>query len=146
MNTSFKRYSIAAELLTSVVYQHYMPTEIQLRYKTSIFALCLKPLTRRSLTPLFLYRPSHSLWLMKVELFIENALYGQQSAKIAQNIFIHIFKTTFCLCHSLFSLSNALNYRFSPVQNLYRFKLLFSRECCSSSCQEIQIGFHMHVI
>ncbi len=40
MNTSFKRYSIAAELLTSIVYQQYMPTEIQLRYKTSIFAQC----------------------------------------------------------------------------------------------------------
>lgn len=37
MNTSFKRYSIAAELLTSVVYQRYMPTEIQPRYKTPIF-------------------------------------------------------------------------------------------------------------
>lgn len=37
MNTSFKRYSIAAELLTSVVYQRYMPTEIQPRYKTLIF-------------------------------------------------------------------------------------------------------------
>ena len=37
MNTSFKRYSIAAELLTSVVYQPYMPTEIQPRYKTPIF-------------------------------------------------------------------------------------------------------------
>lgn len=37
MNTSFKRYSIAAELLTSIVYQRYMPTEIQQRYKTSIF-------------------------------------------------------------------------------------------------------------
>lgn len=37
MNTSFKRYSIAAELLTSVVYQRYMPTEIQTRYKTPIF-------------------------------------------------------------------------------------------------------------
>lgn len=37
MNTSFKRYSIAAELLTSVVYQSYMPTEIQPRYKTPIF-------------------------------------------------------------------------------------------------------------
>lgn len=36
MNTSFKRYSIAAELLTSVVYQRYMPTEIQQRYKTPI--------------------------------------------------------------------------------------------------------------
>lgn len=36
MNTSFKRYSIAAELLTCIVYQQYMPTEIQLRYKTSI--------------------------------------------------------------------------------------------------------------
>ena len=34
MNTSFKRYSIAAELLTCIVYQQYMPTEIQLRYKT----------------------------------------------------------------------------------------------------------------
>ena len=146
MNTSFKRYSIAAELLTSVVYQHYMPTEIQPRYKTSIFALCLKPLTRRSLTPLFLYQPSHSLWLMKVELFIENALCGQQSVKIAQNIFIHIFKTTFCLCHTLFSLPSALNYRFSPVQNLYRFKIVVSSECCSSACQEIQKGFHMHVI
>lgn len=38
MNTSFKRYSIAAELLTSVVYQPYMPTEIQQRYNTPIFA------------------------------------------------------------------------------------------------------------
>lgn len=38
MNTSFKRYSIAAELLTSVVYQPYMPIEIQPRYKTPIFA------------------------------------------------------------------------------------------------------------
>lgn len=38
MNTSFKRYSIAAELLTSVVYQPYMQTEIQPRYKTPIFA------------------------------------------------------------------------------------------------------------
>lgn len=37
MNTSFKRYSIAAELLTSVVYQPYMPIEIQPRYKTPIF-------------------------------------------------------------------------------------------------------------
>ena len=37
MNTSFKRYSIAVELLTSVVYQRYMPTEIQPRYKTPIF-------------------------------------------------------------------------------------------------------------
>lgn len=35
MNTSFKRYSIAAESLTCIVYQQYMPTEIQLRYKTS---------------------------------------------------------------------------------------------------------------
>ena len=33
-------FFVAAELLTSVVYQKYMPTEIQLRYKTSIFALC----------------------------------------------------------------------------------------------------------
>lgn len=38
MNTSFKRYSIAAELLTCVVYQPYMPIEIQPRYKTPIFA------------------------------------------------------------------------------------------------------------
>lgn len=38
MNTSFKRYSIAVELLTSVVYQPYMQTEIQPRYKTPIFA------------------------------------------------------------------------------------------------------------
>lgn len=37
MNTSFKRYSIAAELLTSVVFQRYMPTEIQPWYKTPIF-------------------------------------------------------------------------------------------------------------
>lgn len=37
MNTSFKRYSIAAELLTCIVYQPYMPTEIQPRYKTPIF-------------------------------------------------------------------------------------------------------------
>ena len=29
---------LAAELLTSVVYQQYMPTEIQPRYKTSMFA------------------------------------------------------------------------------------------------------------
>ena len=36
MNTSFKRYSIAAELLTSIVYQRYMQTEIQPRYKTPI--------------------------------------------------------------------------------------------------------------
>ena len=33
-------FFVAAELLTSVVYQKYMPTEIQLRYKKSIFALC----------------------------------------------------------------------------------------------------------
>ena len=32
--------AIAAELLTCIVYQQYMPTEIQLRYKTSIFAQC----------------------------------------------------------------------------------------------------------
>lgn len=31
---------LAAELLTCIVYQQYMPTEIQLRYKTSIFAQC----------------------------------------------------------------------------------------------------------
>lgn len=37
MNTSFKRYSIAAELLTSVLYQPYMPIEIQPRYKTPFF-------------------------------------------------------------------------------------------------------------
>ena len=30
----------SAELLTCIVYQQYMPTEIQLRYKTSIFAQC----------------------------------------------------------------------------------------------------------
>ena len=36
MNTSFKRYSIAAELLTSIVYQRYMQTEIQPKYKTPI--------------------------------------------------------------------------------------------------------------
>ena len=35
-----RKYDIAAELLTSIVYQQYMPTEIQPRYKTSIFALC----------------------------------------------------------------------------------------------------------
>jgi len=52
MNTSFKRYSIAAELLTSIVYQLYMSTEIQLRYKTSIFAQCWSH-QEGSLTPSF---------------------------------------------------------------------------------------------
>ena len=123
MNTSFKRYSIAAELLTCIVYQHYMPTEIQPRYKTSIFALC-RSHKQGSLTPPFLFRLSHSLWLMKVGLFIKNALFGQQPAKIAQNIFINNLKTAFCPCHSFFSLPSALNYRFSPVQNLYRFEFV----------------------
>lgn len=54
MNTSFKRYSIAAELLTSIVYQPYMPTEIQLRYKTLVFdPFC--SLTNGTHTPLFLF-------------------------------------------------------------------------------------------
>ena len=124
MNTSFKRYSIGRRIINICVYQHYMPTEIQPRYKTSIFALCLKPLTRRSLTPLSLLRPSHSLWLMEVGLFIKNALFGQQLSKIAQNIFINNLKIAFCPCHSFFSLPSALNYRFSPVQNLYRFEFV----------------------
>ena len=123
MNTSFKRYSIAAELLTCIVFQHYMPTEIQPRYKTSIFALC-RSHKQGSLTPPFLFRLSHSLWLMKVGLFIKNALFGQQPAKIAQNIFINNLKIAFCPCHSFFSLPSALNYRFSPVQNLYRFEFV----------------------
>ena len=75
MNTSFKRYSIAAELLTSVVYQLYMPTEIQLRYKTS-FSSYVEATNKASLTPLSLLRPSHSLWLMKEVLIIKNALLG----------------------------------------------------------------------
>lgn len=75
MNTSFKRYSIAAELLTSVVYQQYMPTEIQPRYKTSIFALCGSHKQGPLTTP-FLFRLSHSLWLLEVGLFIEIALFG----------------------------------------------------------------------
>lgn len=33
-------------------------------------------------------------------------------------------KTTFYPCHSFFSLPSALNYRFSPVQNLYRFEFV----------------------
>lgn len=41
-----------------------------------------------------------------------------------QNIFINNLKTTFYPCHSFFSLPSALNYRFSPVQNLYRFEFV----------------------
>ena len=84
MNTSFKRYSIAAELLTSIVYQPYMPTEIQPGYKTLIFdpfaASCMA-----LIPPLILFRPSHSLWMMRVGLFIKNGIFGLQSAKIAGN-------------------------------------------------------------
>ena len=75
MNTSFKRYSIAAELLTSVVYQPYMPTEIQPRYKIPIFNPCCTPM-QGSHSPLFLFRLSHTLWLMRVGLIIENEFFG----------------------------------------------------------------------
>lgn len=76
MNTSFKRYSIAAELLTSVVYQPYMPIEIQPRYKTPIFdPFCSR--LHGTLTPSFSSSTvSLSLWLMKVVLIIKNALFG----------------------------------------------------------------------
>ena len=145
MNTSFKRYSIAAELLTSVVYQQYMPTEIQPRYKTSIFALCGSHKQGPLTTP-FLFRLSHSLWLMEVGLFIKIALFGQQPTKIAQNIFINNLKTAFCPCHSFFSLPSALNYRFPLFKICTVLNLLFLRECCGSACQEIQKGFHMHLL
>ena len=120
MNTSFKRYSIAAELLTSVVYQPYMPTEIQPGYKTLIFdpfaASCMA-----LIPPLILFRPSHSLWMMRVGLFIKNGIFGLQSAKIAENIFINNLKTAFCRCHCFSSLPSGLNGYFPLVQNLYRF-------------------------
>lgn len=133
MNTSFKRYSIAAELLTSVVYQPYMPTEIQPGYKTLIFdpfaASCMA-----LIPPLILFRPSHSLWMMRVGLFIKNGIFGLQSAKIAENIFINNLKTAFCPCHSFFSLPSALNYRFPLFKICTVLNLLFLRECCGSAC------------
>ena len=108
----------------SAIYANRDTTEVQDIH----FRPMLKSLTRRSLTPLSLLRPSHSLWLMEVGLFIKNALFGQQLSKIAQNIFINNLKTAFCPCHSFFSLPNALNHRFSCVQNLYRFEsVVFKR-------------------
>ena len=113
----------SAELLTSVVYQPYMPTEIQPRYKTPIFdPFCSR--LHGTHTSLFLFRPSHSLWRMIVVLFIKNALFGKQSVKIVQNIFINNLKSAFCPCHSFFSLPSALNGYFSLVQNLYRLDFI----------------------
>ena len=42
--------------------------------------------------------------------------------------FINNLKTAFCPCHSFFSLSSALNYSFSPVQNLYRFEFIIFKK------------------
>lgn len=75
MNTSFKRYSIAAELLTYVVYQPYMPTEIQPRYKTPIFDPFCSP-------PPWLSLPSSPFSTVSLFMadesgtFIKNALFG----------------------------------------------------------------------
>lgn len=121
MNTSFKRYSIAAELLTSVVYQPYMPTEIQPRYKTPIFAPFCSRL-HGTHTPSF---STISLFMDNESgTFYQNALLGLQSAKIAQNIFINNLKSTFCPCHSFFSLASALNDYFHLVQYLYRLDFI----------------------
>ena len=75
MNTSFKRYSIAAELLTCVVYQRYMQTEIQPRYKTPIFDpnLCLQS---ASLTPLFSFSTVNLSTVVASAIFYSNALFG----------------------------------------------------------------------
>ena len=126
----------------SAIYANRDTTEVQDIH----FRPMLKPLTRLS-HPSLLFRPSHSLWLIEVGHFIKNALFGQQPAKIALNIFINNLKTAFCPCHSFFSLPSALNYRFSLVQNLYRFEfVVFKKKNCISVCQDIQKGFHMHVI
>lgn len=73
MNTSFKRYSIAAELLTCVVYQRYMQKEIQPRYKTPVFDpnLCLQS---ASLTPSF--STVNLSTVVASAIFYSNALFG----------------------------------------------------------------------
>ena len=123
MNTSFKRYSIAAELLTCIVYQPYMPTEIQPRYKTPTFDPFCSPPARHSY-------PSFSFSTVSLFMADESGTFHQKCALLiatSQNcpfFFINNLKTAFCPCHSFFSLPSALNYSFSPVQNLYRFEFI----------------------
>ena len=78
-------------------------------------------------------RLSHpSFYSSTVSLFMadESGTFHQKCAlwittsQNCQNIFINNLKTIFCPCHSFFSLPSALNYRFSPVQNLYRFEFI----------------------
>lgn len=81
MNTSFKRYSIAAELLTCIVYQPYMPTEIQPRYKTPTFDPFCSPPARHSY-------PSFSFSTVSLFMDNENGTFYQKCAlwiAISQN-------------------------------------------------------------
>ena len=75
MNTSFKRYSIAAELLTYVVYQPYIQTEIQPRYKTPIFDLFCSPPAKHSY-PSFPFSTVSLLMADESGTFTKNALFG----------------------------------------------------------------------
>lgn len=83
----------------------------------------LKPQTRLS-------HPSFSFSIVSLFMADESGTFHQKCAlwiATSQNcpfFFINNLKTAFCPCHSFFSLSSALNYSFSPVQNLYRFEFI----------------------
>ena len=83
----------------------------------------LKPQTRLS-------HPSFSFSIVSLFMADESGTFHQKCAlwiATSQNcpiFFINNLKTAFCPCHSFFSLPSALNYSFSPVQNLYRFEFI----------------------
>ena len=103
----------------SAIYANRDTTEVQ----DIQFRPMLKTLKRLS-HPSFLLRPSLSFWLMKVVLIIKKCGLRIAISQNRRNIFINNLKTTSYSCHSFFSLPSALNYKFSPVQNLYRFEFV----------------------
>ena len=96
----------------------------------------------KALSPsFFLFRPSHSLWLLKVVLINKNALFAQQYAKIAQNIFIHNLKPHCLPLSQFFSLPSVLNHRITMFRIYSVLIQLFLRKHFVSVCQDIYINF-----
>ena len=103
----------------SAIYADWDTTKVQDIH----FRPMLKPQTRLS-------HPSFSFSIVSLFMADESGTFHQKCAlwiATSQNcpfFFINNLKTAFCPCHSFFSLPSALNYSFSPVQNLYRFEFI----------------------
>ena len=107
----------------SAIYANRDTTEVQDIH----FRPMLRSLTRLS-------HPSFSFSTVSLFMADESGTFHQKCAlwiATSQNcpfFFINNLKTAFCPCHSFFSLPSALNYSFSPVQNLYRFEFIIFKK------------------